>query len=184
MLFFFGRQSREQANPAAQFETTLRPHLEAAYNLARWLMKNDSDAEDAVQDACLRALQAFDNFRGENFRGWLLRIVRNTCYTQLKSHVAENRAISFDEELHDIPNDSLNPAAILLRSCDQEQIRQAIADLPTEFREVVVLREMEELSYREIAEIVAIPLGTVMSRLARARQRLESALIDREETKI
>lgn len=181
MLFFSRKQSE---NPVARFENTLRPHLEAAYNLARWLMKNDSDAEDAVQDACLRALQAFDNFRGDNFRGWLLRIVRNTCYTQLKSHTVSNRAISFDEELHDIPNESLNPATILLSNCDQEQIRQAIEELPTEFREVLVLREMEELSYREIAEIVAIPLGTVMSRLARARQRLESALIDRGEKKL
>ena len=181
MRFFPKKQTTEEASSTARFESALLPNLEAAYNLARWLTKNDSDAEDMVQDACLRALQAFGSFRGDNFRAWLLRIVRNTCYTHLKSQAAFGREVLFDEEKYDIPDDSQNPVTVLLSQQDAAQICQAIAALPTEFREVLVLREMEEMSYREIAVITAIPLGTVMSRLARARQHLKSLLAASEE---
>ncbi len=165
----------EQAHTKqAQFEQTVLAHLDAAYNLARWLTRNDGDAEDIVQEACLRAFQFFDSFHGGNSRAWLLTIVRHTSYTWLR----KNRAIeftAFDEELDDVVS-SASAEELALQSVDRQSLRQALEELPVEFREVIVLRELEGLSYKEIAGIVGVPLGTVMSRLARARRRLQDRL--------
>lgn len=158
------------------------PHLGAAYNLARWLTRNDHDAEDVVQDACVRAFQFFGGFRGGDSRAWLLKIVRNTCYTWLEQNCAREPAVPFGENLQHLPSETPGPEAALLRRVDDQMLRQAMEELPAEFREVLVLRELEELSYKEISEIAAIPLGTVMSRLARARTRLQQGLRRNEET--
>lgn len=167
---------------AANFEETILPHLGAAYNLARWLTRDAHDAEDVVQDACVRAFQFFGGFRGGDSRAWLLRIVRNTCYTWLQQNRANELTVSFNEELNDLASEEPGPEAALLRQVDAERLRQAMEELPTEFREVLVLRELEEFSYKEIAEIAAVPLGTVMSRLARARKQLEQCLRHSEES--
>jgi RNA polymerase sigma-70 factor, ECF subfamily len=160
-----------------RFEEAMLPHLAAAYNLARWLTRNGSDAEDLVQDAYLRALKGFEGFRGGDGRAWLLRIVRNTCYTWLQENRVQEFATTFDEELYTIENDSTNPETLLLRSADKQPLKEALEKLPLEFREVIVLRELEGMSYKEIAELAGIPVGTVMSRLARARERLQQLLI-------
>jgi RNA polymerase sigma factor (sigma-70 family) len=160
-----------------RFEEAMLPHLAAAYNLARWLTRNGSDAEDLVQDAYLRALKGFEGFRGGDGRAWLLRIVRNTCYTWLQENRVQEFATTFDEELYTIENDSTNPETLLLRSADKQSLKEALEKLPLEFREVIVLRELEGMSYKEIAELAGIPVGTVMSRLARARERLQQLLI-------
>ena len=152
------------------------PHLAAAYNLARWLTRNGPDAEDLVQDAYLRALRGFEGFRGGDGRAWLLRIVRNTCYTWLQENRVQELATTFDEELYPVENDSTDPETLLLRSADKQFLKEALEKLPLEFREVIVLRELEGMSYKEIAELAAIPVGTVMSRLARARERLQQLL--------
>ncbi len=167
-----------------QFEQLILPHLDSAYNLARWLTRSDQDAEDVVQESYLRAFQFFSGYRGGDSRAWLLRIVRNTAHTWLRRHRSPEFVLPLDEDLHGIPDDALSPEALLLQSADRQWLRQAIAELPVEFREVVVLRDLEELSYKEIADIVDIPLGTVMSRLARARKRLQHGLVHRmnEET--
>jgi RNA polymerase sigma-70 factor (ECF subfamily) len=158
------------------FEQTILPHLDAAYNLARWLTRNDQDAEDVVQDACLRAFKAFSGFHGGSGRAWLLAIVRNTCYTWLRQNRARELTTALDEEICSLPSEAFNPEALLLQSETMETLRKAVEELPVEYREVVVLRDMEGLSYREIADVAAIPLGTVMSRLARARKRLQQSL--------
>ena len=151
-----------------RFEEAMLPHLAAAYNLARWLTRNGPDAEDLVQDACLRALKGFEGFRGGDGRAWLLRIVRNTCYTWLQENRVQELATTFDEELDTIEDDGTNPETLLLRSADNQWLKEALEKLPLEFREVIVLRELEGLSYKEIAALAGIPVGTVMSRLARA----------------
>ncbi|MBV9865654.1 MAG: sigma-70 family RNA polymerase sigma factor [Abitibacteriaceae bacterium] len=160
----------------ARFAQIVMPHLGAAYNLARWLTGHDQDAEDVVQEACLRAFKFFDSFHGTEGRPWLLGIVRNTCYTWLEQNRGHKLTASFDEATHDVPSDSDNPENMLLRTLDDRLIRQALNELPVEFREVMILREMEGLSYKEIARIAGIQLGTVMSRLARARKRLQHHL--------
>jgi RNA polymerase sigma factor (sigma-70 family) len=160
-----------------RFEEAMLPHLAAAYNLARWLTRNGSDAEDLVQDAYLRALKGFEGSRGGDGRAWLLRIVRNTCYTWLQENRVQEFATTFDEELYTIENDSTNPETLLLRSADKQSLKEALEKLPLEFREVIVLRELEGMSYKEIAELAGNPVGTVMSRLARARERLQQLLI-------
>jgi RNA polymerase sigma-70 factor (ECF subfamily) len=159
------------------------PHLDAAHNLARWLTRNDQDAEDVVQEACLRALKYFESFRGGDGRAWLLRIVRNTCYTWLQRNRAHEITSSIDSETHNLDSDAENPETILLRRMDMQRVRQALEELPLEFREVMVLRELEELSYKEIAAIAEIPIGTVMSRLARARTRLQRRLSEPTQSK-
>ena len=158
-----------------RFEQVVLPHLDAAYNLARWLTQNDHDAEDVVQEAYLRALQFFDGFRGEGGRGWLLSIVRNTCYTWLRKNRA-HAAEPFDEEIHSAGQDARNPEAAALENADRRMLQTALEELPLEFREVLVLRELEGLSYEEISAVAGIPAGTVMSRLARARRRLAQHL--------
>ena len=155
------------------FEQAVLPHLDAAYNLARWLIRNDHDAEDLVQDACLRALKSFDGFHGGDPRAWLLTIVRNRCYTWLHENRREELTTAFDEAIHTAEEHSRNPEALLLESTDARLVKEALEELPPEFREAIVLRELEGMSYKEIAELCGIPVGTVMSRLARARQRLE-----------
>jgi RNA polymerase sigma-70 factor (ECF subfamily) len=163
-----------------QFEATILPHLDAAYNLARWLTRNEHDAEDVAQDAFVRAFKFFGGFRGENGRSWLLSIVRNTCYNWLEKNRRKELGTVFDEKIHVIEDESASPEAALSKRFDAEMVRQAMEDLPVEFREVLVLREMEDMSYKEIASIAGIPMGTVMSRLARGRKLMQQSLAQRE----
>jgi RNA polymerase sigma-70 factor (ECF subfamily) len=158
------------------FEQTVLPHLDAAYNLARWLTRNDQDAEDVVQDAFVRALRFFGGFRGGDARAWLLAIVRNTSYDFLRRHRPQEVTDAFDEEIHSTAVQSATPETQLIRRGDQVLVRQALEQLPLPWREVIILRELEELSYKEIAEVSGIRIGTVMSRLARARARLQQLL--------
>src|SRR5262249_11826415 len=164
----------------ARFEQAVLPHLNAAYNLARWLTRNAHDADDVVQEAYLRAYQFFDSFHGGDGRAWLLRIVRNTCYTWLEKDRPREPTMTFDESRHSA-GAVAGPDAPLLASEDRQLLRQALAELPEEFREAIVLREMEGMSYREIAAVTGAPIGTVMSRLARARERLQEHLGRRPE---
>jgi RNA polymerase sigma-70 factor (ECF subfamily) len=165
-----------ETNRRDRFEQIVMPHLAAAYNLARWLTRNDHDAEDLVQEAYLRAYKFFDRFQGDDGRPWLLAVVRNTCYTWLKQHRAHEMTASFDEEIHGAASDDLNPEKALMRKATRQMLHDALEELPIEFREVVVLRELEGFSYKEIAAIVDVPLGTVMSRLTRGRGRLQQSL--------
>jgi RNA polymerase sigma-70 factor, ECF subfamily len=158
------------------FEEAALPHLGAAYNLARWLTRNDTDAEDVVQEAYLRALRHFKSFHGGDGRPWVLAIVRNTCYTWLQRNRAPELQIAFDEEIYAPRESDLSPENLLLKEADGELLREALEKLSPEFREIIVLRELEELSYKQISDVADIPLGTVMSRLARARKRLEEIL--------
>jgi RNA polymerase sigma-70 factor (ECF subfamily) len=161
---------------AAKFERIVLPHLDAAYNLARWLVRHDQDAEDAVQDACVRAHRALDRFQGDDGRAWLLTIVRNVCHTRLHGAARGGEVESFDEEVHGAVNLPAQAEAIAWRELRSEQLRSALERLPVLFREVLVLHDLEGLRYREIALVAEVPIGTVMSRLARARQRLRVEL--------
>jgi RNA polymerase sigma-70 factor (ECF subfamily) len=172
----FERPTMEENDLHSRFEATVLPHLDAAYNLARWLTGNEHDAEDVTQDACVRAFRFFGGFQGGNCRSWLLTIVRNTAYTWLDKNRGHRATDEFDEEVHVVEDHSTNPEAVLLKQADRENVRQAVEQLPAEFREVIVLRELEELSYREIAGIAGVPIGTVMSRLSRARKLLQQTL--------
>ena len=160
----------------ASFEEMMLPHMDAAHNLARWLLRSEQDAQDVVQEAYLRAFRSFSGFRGSNGRAWLLTIVRNTSYTLLKKNHAMDLTAPFDEEIHASDHESVSPATILEQSEDAELIKQAMEELPVEFREILTLRHLEDLSYNEIAEIAQLAPGTVMSRLARARARLKQGL--------
>ena len=164
---------------AVRFEEVALPHLAAAYNLARWLIHNQQDAEDVVQEAYLRAFKFFSGYYGGDSRSWILTIVRNTCYTWLQQNRALQVTDSIDDKLDEIEPDLADPEVLMLRSVDSQIVRQALGDLPVEFREVVVLREMEGLTYKEIADIVDVPIGTVMSRLARGRKRLQTLVASR-----
>jgi len=162
-------------------ESKLLPHLDAAFNLARWLTRNDHDAEDVVQEAYVRALRYFDSLKGGDARPWLLGIVRNTCFTWLeKNRPAELVAV---EDLDALPAEPeatggapLNPEVILLQSANRKLVNQALEELPLIYREVLVMREIEDMSYKEIATVAGVPLGTVMSRLARGRDMLRRAI--------
>jgi len=165
-----------QHEKLASFEDAVLPHLDAAHNLARWLTRNDSDADDVVQEAYLRAFKFFGGFHGTDGRSWLLAIVRNTCYTWMQRNRSPQFSIPLDDELEEIESEDLDPEALLQRSADTQMVRRALEELPVEYREVLVLRELEEMSYKEIAGITDLPLGTVMSRLARGRKRLQEAL--------
>jgi RNA polymerase sigma-70 factor, ECF subfamily len=157
----------------ARFEELIMPHLDAAYNLARWLTRNEHDAQDVVQEAFLRAFKFFGGFRGENGRYWLLSIVRNAGYSWLeKNRKRDLAATAFDEEIHSAEDESSNPQSLALKNAGREVLLQALEELPVEFREVMVLRELEGMSYKEIAGLVNVPIGTVMSRLARGRKHL------------
>jgi RNA polymerase sigma-70 factor, ECF subfamily len=165
----------EQAS-SRDFGEYLLPHLNAAYNLARWLTGNDQDAEDLAQEAYLRALRFFGGFRGGDPRAWLLKIVRNTCYTWLQQNRAQAPMTAFDEEIHTDEGETSDPATLLLQKADRQLIQRALEELPLKFREILVLRELEGLSYKEIAEVAGVPMGTVMSSLARARGRLRQSV--------
>ena len=168
-----------QEQELASFEALMLPHLDAAQNLAKWLLRNEQDAQDVVQEAYLRALKSFSGFHGSNGRAWLLTIVRNTSYTLMKKNRAVDLTTTFDEEKHATDHESVNPAALLERTEDAELVREAMDHLAAEFREILVLRHLEGLSYKEIADIAQIPPGTVMSRLARARAKLKECLAAR-----
>jgi RNA polymerase sigma-70 factor, ECF subfamily len=159
-----------------RFERAILPHLDAAYNLARWLTRNEDDAKDMVQEAYLRAFKFFDGFHGVDGRAWLLTTVRNTCYTWLEQNRRSQVTTSFDEEIHTVDEDAMNPSELALKSDEVKMLKESLEELPDEFREVIVLRDLEELSYKQIAEVINAPLGTVMSRLARARGRLKQIL--------
>ncbi len=167
---------------ARRFEAMLATHMDAAYNLAFWLTRNPDTAEDCVQEACLRALRYFDSFHGGDGRAWMLKIVRNTCYSWRQK--SGNQPMSgFDGEraedatdLSDMPLHAENPEMLVLRQAELRDIEKALLALPAEHREIIVLRELEDLSYLKIAEIVGIPIGTVMSRLSRARALLRQQL--------
>lgn len=171
-----------QANP--RFEATVMPHLDAAYNLARWLVKDEHAAEDVVQDAYLRAFRYFDSFRGMDARPWLLGIVRNSCYSWLETAKRSKGQVEFDEEREMDESADMtathgraeNPETLLMRKAEKAQLNAAIRLLPTTFREVLILREIEEMPYDTIAAAMQIPIGTVMSRLSRARSLLRTTL--------
>lgn len=171
------------SSPRSEFDRLILPHLPAAYSLARWLLRQPHDAEDAVQDAALRAFRSFGGYAGGSPRAWLLAIVRNTCLTALERRRTEGNVIVLadagpvQERLYESARDPAPaPDAALVSEEERRRVQAAIAALPLQFREVLVLRELEELSYREIAEVVGAPIGTVMSRLARARERLTAEL--------
>jgi RNA polymerase sigma factor (sigma-70 family) len=162
----------------ARFEQSVLPHLGAAYNLARWLLRNPADAEDVVQESYLRAFRFFGGYHGGDIRAWLLTIVRNTTYTWLQQNRSRELTEPINDEVEEIQDDALDPETLVIQAAGAEVLREALNQLPIEFREVIVLREFEELSYKEISAIAEIPLGTVMSRLARARKRLHEQLAD------
>ena len=173
-----------EMNRLARFEQSVLPHLDAAYNLARWLTRNDHDAEDIVQEAYLRAMRYFDSWKGGEARPWLLAIVRNTGYTWLERNrpaelvsIDDVSPVTTDAEtLGQVSGPEANPEVILLQSTNRKLVNQALEELPVVFREVIVMREIEDLTYKEIASIVGIPMGTVMSRLSRGREILKSAI--------
>jgi RNA polymerase sigma-70 factor, ECF subfamily len=174
--------SVEERERLKLFEQTVLPHLDAAYNLARWLAGNDHDAQDVAQEASLRAFKFFGSFRGENSRAWLLTIVRNTFYNWLQKNRPPEIAGQLDDEALMVEEVSVNAEAINLRVADAETVSRAIGELPVEFREMIVLREMEGFSYKEIADLSDVPIGTVMSRLARARKLLQKSLAGEFQT--
>jgi RNA polymerase sigma-70 factor (ECF subfamily) len=171
-------ERRPDGDEVGGFDDVILPHLDAAYNLARWLVHNSTDAEDVAQEACLRALRYFGTFHGVDARAWLLRIVRNTSYRWMQEHRAQESAAEFDEDIHSGTGQRPNPEALVLQRDDGRLLEQAMRKLPARFREVLVLRELEGLSYKEISDVVGIPMGTVMSSLSRARERLRDALRD------
>jgi RNA polymerase sigma-70 factor (ECF subfamily) len=173
-------QRLKEREQQTRFEEVIMPHLDAAYNLARWLTRNEHDAEDIVQDAFLRAFKFFEGFRGGNSRSWLLSIVRNTAYTWLQKNRRQELGTISDEEIENIHDQAPNPETLAVKSTDHQEIMKAIRELPVEFREAIILRELEEMSYKEIADVLTVPLGTVMSRLARARRQLQESLRHRK----
>jgi RNA polymerase sigma factor (sigma-70 family) len=174
----------QKQNKLASFEKAVLPHVDAANNLAHWRTRNDTDAEDVVQEAYLRAFKFFGGFHGADGRSWLLAIVRNTCYTWMQHNRSPELSVPLDDELHEIESKDLNPETLLVQRVDTLMVRQALEELPVEFREVLVLRELEEMSYRDIASITDLPLGTVMSRLARGRKRLQLALTNQMHAEV
>jgi len=174
-----GQEDHSLEGGLISFEDAMLPHLDAAHNLARWLLRNEQDSQDVVQEAYLRAFKSFAGFHGSNGRAWLLTIVRNTSYTLLKKNRAVDLTTTFDEEIHGYGDEAVSPVTILERSDNAELIKEAMNELPAEFREILTLRHLEGLSYKEIADIAQIPPGTVMSRLARARGKLKECLATR-----
>ncbi len=168
-----------QPPESARFAETALPHLDAAYNLARWLTRDPTDAADVVQEAMARALKFYGSFRGGNGKSWLLTIVRNTAFDWMKANRPAEilAAVPIDDDAQDfvdtLADESDDPEAALIRATDKRTLDGLIDALPAEFRECLVLREMEDLSYKEIAAVIGVPIGTVMSRLARARQLMQ-----------
>lgn len=170
-----------------EFEHVMLPHLGAAYSLARWLLRHPQDAEDAVQDAILRAFNAFQGYAAGNARAWLLAIVRNTCLTAIERRRSEGKVVVLadaasrqDETYHNALDLAPLQDASMIAAEEQRRIRAAVSALPVQFREVLILREYHDFSYREIADVIGAPVGTVMSRLARARERLAVSLADKQ----
>jgi len=163
-------------NDVPNFEQAVLPHLDAAYNLARWLMRNEQDAQDVAQEAYLRAFRFFPSFRGGNARAWLLKIVRNTCYTWLQANRPLQDAEEFDETLFHSASCAPNPEEAVLQNESSTLVRKAMEKLSPNHREVMILRELEGMSYKEIADIAGMPAGTVMSGLSRARDQLRQIL--------
>ena len=159
-----------------RFTECVLPYLDAAHNLARYLLRDPHEAEEAVQEAFLRAIRHFDGFRGVDGRAWLLSIVRNTCFTQLRRRRPGGERVEFDEEIHSPQEEDSGPEVDLTRAATAESVREGLNQLAVEYREVLVLRELEGLSYKEIAHVAGVPMGTVMSRLARGRKQLLLAL--------
>lgn len=166
----------------SRFESVVLVHLDAAYNLARWLTRDASGADDAVQDACLRAFRFFDSLQGPSPKAWFMAVVRNACLDWLKDQRLRGTEEPYDEELH-IASAMESAESAVSRASDARWVREGIAGLPCEYREVLVLRELEELSYKEISAIVDVPIGTVMSRLSRGRDLLQQRLLDSRERK-
>jgi RNA polymerase sigma factor (sigma-70 family) len=173
-------RSQDKTTPRRSFEEVVLPHLDAAFNYARWLTRSEADAEDVVQDTCVRAFKFFSSLRGDDARSWLLTIVRNTWYGRFPRRAGGPVMTVADDDADNRPDVSLDPEAQLIQQQTVDQVRRALEALPTDFREVLVLRELEGLSYKEIAAVVTIPVGTVMSRLARGRERLAAVLAARE----
>jgi RNA polymerase sigma factor (sigma-70 family) len=169
----------------SKFESAVLEQLDAGHNLARWLMRNDQDAQDVVQESCMKALRSFASFRGGDFRAWFLTIVRNTCFTWLgrqKDSQGVAGAQSIDTAAEIAADTAVyDPQMIALRSANADWVRRAIDALPVVLREAVVLREMEGMSYKEIGRIAGVPIGTVMSRLARGRAQLQALLVETEK---
>ena len=165
-----------EQNDVSNFELAVLPHLDAAYNLARWLMRNEQDAQDVAQEAYLRAFRFFSGFRGGDARAWLLKIVRNTCYTWLHANRPLQEAAEFDENVFPPDSHAPNPEEIVLQIDSDTLVRKALEMLPPNSREVLILRELEGMSYKEIADITGMPIGSVMSSLSRARVRLRQVL--------
>jgi RNA polymerase sigma factor (sigma-70 family) len=161
---------------ARVFAETVLPHLDAAFNYARWLTRNDAEAEDVVQDACLRAMRFFSSLRDDDARAWLLTIVRNTWYTRVSRRDTARKEAPLDDAGIDAADGALDPEALLVQQHTVARVRDALEQLPPDFREVIVLREIEGLTYKEIAAVIRAPIGTVMSRLARGRERLLGVL--------
>jgi RNA polymerase sigma factor (sigma-70 family) len=164
-------------NQSGRFEEAVLPYLDAAHNLARWLVRDSTDAQDVVQQAYLRAWKGFAGFYGGDARPWILTIVRNTCYTWLRNHSRWDLTVEFDEGVHTQESSAPNPERLFVQNANRGILEQALHELPAEFRESIVLRELEGLSYKEISEIAGVPVGTVMSRLARARARLRDCIV-------
>ena len=158
------------------FEEIVLPHLDAAYNYARWLTRNDAEAEDVVQDACVRAMRFLPSLRDGDARPWLFAIVRNVWYSRIARRAGPAEPSPFSTARHEPADRALDPEARLLQQDAAGRVREALEQLPHDFREVLVLREFEEMSYKEIASVIGAPIGTVMSRLARARDRLSLLL--------
>ena len=165
-----------EQNQLPNFEQEVLPHVDTAYNLARWLTRNDQDAQDVVQEAYLRAFRFFPGFRGGDARAWLMKIVRNTCYTWLHVNRPLQDAAEFDENFFPPDSRAPNPEEVVLQNDSAALLRTALGKLPPNYREVLILRELEGMSYKEIADITGMPVGTVMSSLSRARGRLRQAL--------
>jgi RNA polymerase sigma-70 factor (ECF subfamily) len=165
-----------ESDQLPSFEQAVLPHLDAAYNLARWLMRNEQDAQDVAQEAYLRAFRFYPGFRGGDARSWLLKIVRNTCYSWLHANRPLQEAAEFDENLFPANSGAPNPEEAVLQRDSNTLLRKALEKLPPNYREVLILRELEGMSYKEIADITGMPAGTVMSSLSRARGRLRHIL--------
>ena len=166
----------------SKFESAVLEHLDAGYNLARWFMCNDQDAQDVVQESCMKALRSFETFRGGDFRAWFLTIIRNTCFTSLRRNKdlhGPDGQHSLEEGVEPAADAAVyDPQAIAIRAADAQWVRRSIERLPVVLREAIVLREMEGLSYKEIGKIAGVPIGTVMSRLARGRTQLQALLME------
>ncbi|WP_408430255.1 RNA polymerase sigma factor [Paraburkholderia sp. RL18-101-BIB-B] len=174
-----------EAARSRRFQQMALPHLDAAYNLARWLCGNASDADDVVQEAFMRAFRFFDTFRGDSARPWLLAIVRRTWYTEWRRRASSHETVEFDDTMDDATFDGwsvggADPQALLIRDEDSKLVHEALAQLPVEYREVLTLRELEEMGYKEIAAVADVPIGTVMSRLARGRRKLAALLMEKQ----